>query len=286
MVKSNRQSDVHCSMKMLHFLILLCLTSAAFSQLSVMSYNIRYDNAGDSLDAWPNRRANVVAFLQYYHPEIIGLQEALHHQVNYIDDSLDQYAFVGVGRDDGSLKGEFSPIFYDSSQLSLINSSTFWLSETPEEVSVGWDAALPRICTWAIFEDKSAGRQLLVLNTHFDHIGEKARQEAAILILQRIQQLIRDESMPVILMGDLNALPESRAVGHIQSTLTDTYLFANHHGPDGTFNGFGFPTRNVPRIDYVFTRNLQVVEHAHLLPFTNDYRQLSDHWPVWTVLKY
>jgi endonuclease/exonuclease/phosphatase family metal-dependent hydrolase len=187
-------------MKKLQVWLLLFATTNAFGQLSVMSYNIRYDTAADSLNAWAYRKADLVSFLQFHHPQIIGLQEALHHQIQYIDSALTQYSFVGVGRDDGAQLGEFSPILYDSSRLYMIRSGTFWLSETPEKPSQGWDAALPRICTWAIFEKKNEHQQFLCMNAHFDHLGERARLESSILIAHRLAEISDEQNWPVIVM--------------------------------------------------------------------------------------
>ncbi|MGB5555573.1 MAG: endonuclease/exonuclease/phosphatase family protein, partial [Flavobacteriaceae bacterium] len=124
----------------------------------VMTYNIKYDNVSDTVNNWNDRKEAMVDQLKKHDPGIIGMQEVLYGQLEYLDESLPDFEYVGVGRDDGKQKGEFSPILYNSKKFALLRSNTFWLSKTPEKVSVGWDAALERICTYALFEDKNSGQ--------------------------------------------------------------------------------------------------------------------------------
>ena len=184
----------------------------AFSQTTkIMSYNIRYDNANDGINKWDNRKAEVYNLIERYKPAIIGIQEGLHHQITYLNSSLTHYKFIGVGRADGKLKGEFNPIFYNTSIFSVIKTKTFWLSKHSDTISVGWDAALKRICTYALFENNITRERFWVFNTHFDHIGVKARELSAKLILNKIESLNKD-GLPVIFMGDLNSEPTSKPI--------------------------------------------------------------------------
>ena len=176
---------------MKHFLLsLMTLTALLVSSISraqtltTLTFNIRYDNPDDGKNSWEQRKTSVVALLEHYAPQIFGLQEGLLQQVRYLKEHLGPYNYVGVGREDGKEKGEYSPIFYDTTQYEMISNSTFWLSNTPEKVSVGWDAALERICTCALFRHQESGKYLWVFNTHFDHMGVKARQKSAQLLLK------------------------------------------------------------------------------------------------------
>lgn len=163
------------------------------------------------------------------------------------------YNFVGVGRDDGINKGEFSAIFYNKNKYQLHVQNTFWLSETPEVPSKGWDAAYPRICTYLQLSDKKSNKKFWVFNTHFDHVGVKAREEAALLILQKIRKL-NTEKLPVILMGDFNLTEDSEVINYINSFLKDSKILFKNKVKDtlGTFNGFNIVKESVDRIDFIF----------------------------------
>lgn len=265
-------------------LCILCCTALSGQDphpLGAMSWNIRYDNPDDGPNAWPLRKAHVSGLIAYYAPDILGIQEGLSGQVDDLKKSLSAYRCVGVGRDDGGHKGEFSAIFYRTERFSTARSGTFWLSSTPDKPSKGWDAALPRICTYAILEDLQSGQPILVMNTHFDHMGEAARNESAQLLLQ-MERILNPEEFPVILMGDFNATPESAPIRHIQQVFQDVRAISQQtpYGPEGTFNGFGpCTTPPWPRIDYMFTRNMQVLQYATL---THQHNGLypSDHLPI------
>ena len=156
--------------------------------LRMMSYNIRYNNPGDGVRAWDRRKEEVAALIRFYEPDVLGLQEVLHGQLLYLEEQLPEYGRVGVGRDDGKQAGEYSPVFYRKNQLELLNHGTFWLSETPDQPSVGWDASMERIATWGQFRRKNKGDTVWCVNTHFDHRGEQARQESAQLIRRWIKK--------------------------------------------------------------------------------------------------
>ncbi len=197
--------------------------------LSVMTYNIRLDHAGDGVNRWDMRKANMVAQLGFYEPDIVGIQEGLHHQVKYLDSALADYAYVGVGRDDGAEKGEFSAIYYQAEQFNLLQSGTFWLSTTPEKPSVGWDAALPRVCTYGLFEKKSDGQKFWVFNTHFDHIGEEARVNSMKLILDQMERF-NEQKYPAILLVILILDPPKAPI-----STSPRNLFAPRHSPTRLF---------------------------------------------------
>jgi len=262
--------------------ILFTISSNIYSQPhSIISYNIRYDNNWDIENSWKIRRNKISQILVQYSPSIIGIQEGLLNQVQYIDSSLIDYDYVGVGRDDGKKKGEFCAIYFDTTRYVLLKNSTFWLSETPDTISVGWDAALERICTYGLFKDRITKEEFLVFNTHFDHIGVVAREKSSELILKRINKINR-QTLPVILMGDFNSIPNSSPVKEIKTELSDALQISLEklQGPRGTFNGFNEDLPIEKRIDYIFTNDLKVLSYTHINDRLNNNRHISDHLPV------
>jgi len=273
---------------LLLLLFSVCACGCLHSQsVTFLTYNIRYDNPADGEDAWPKRREFLAGQLRFHAPDVFGIQEGLRHQVAYLLDQLPAYNFVGVGRDDGHEDGEYSALFFKRDRFRLLESGTFWLSERPDTVSKGWDAALPRICTWALLAEKRGKRKFLVYNTHFDHIGKEARKSSAALILSRILEK-NIKNYPVIVMGDLNSGPNSEPVWMFSQTLRDAYAHSIEppFGPPGTFNGFHFKEPVELRIDYIFVSpNLKVQKYAVLSDSKNCHYP-SDHLPVLTVLSF
>ena len=261
--------------------------------LRVMTFNLRYDTPSDEGNAWPHRRDWVAALIRFHAPDALGVQEALAHMLTDLDARLPGFARVGVGRADGRAGGEFSAILYRTDRLELLDSGTFWLSPTPEVAgSKGWDAAIERIATWARFRDRRTGCRHVHLNTHFDHVGEQARQESARLIRRRIAALA--SGMPVVVTGDLNADPASApyriltrdTVGDATPPLRDALAASRdaHYGPTSTWTAFRAiePGR---RIDYVLVSpQVRVLKHA-ILPDSWDDRFPSDHLPVLAAIE-
>jgi len=197
---------------------------------------------------------------------------------------LTDYSAVGVGRDDGKTKGEYSAIFFKKDELRLIEASTFWLSDTPEKVSVGWDAALPRICTYALFEHQESKRQYWHFNTHFDHMGVKARAESAKLIASKIESLVDGEE-PVILSGDFNAEPQKEPILVLKNNYQDPADTIELKGPVGTFSGFQLDAPLDRRIDYIFYKSVKPIECQHLDTKRSNKRWISDHLPIYFKFK-
>ncbi len=273
------------SLKILFFILSLQIYS---QDLAVMTYNIRLDVDSDKENAWPHRQDFLLSMLRFYSPDVFGIQEGLPHQVSFINEQLSNYSYVGMGREGGN-KGEYAAIFYDTTYLSIKTQGTFWLSTTPNEYSLGWDAALPRICTYALFEQKKSGIRFWVFNTHFDHIGIEARTKSSELILSKIRELNSRDKLPVVLMGDFNAVPESQTIHTIKRAMNDTreVSISVPFGPEGTFNGFEFGKTNRDRIDYVFvskSMNIQVDKYG-ILNNSKDLRYPSDHFPVYVELE-
>lgn len=250
--------------------------------LHTMSYNLRYDNPGDSTNAWTHRRERVANLIRFYEPDIIGTQEGLLHQLQYLDKQFKNMGRIGVGRNDGNAEGEFTAIYFDSNKLELISDSTMWLSETPAEPSKSWDAALPRILTFGRFKSRASGQEFYVFNTHFDHIGDTARAESAKLILETIDEVAGES--PVVVTGDFNAPPDSEPYQILTEQLSDAYENTEipHVGPLFTFKGFAVNGNQGQerRIDYIFTNSqVEVLKHAIIPDFRNG-SFTSDHLPV------
>ncbi len=242
------------------------------------------DNPKDGENAWPNRKENFVNQVLFYSPDVMGIQEGLEHQVEYLDTHLKTYKYVGVGRSDVKEKGvgEYSAIFYNTDKFKELKSGTFWLSETPDKPSRGWDASLNRICTYILVKNKKSGEKFWVFNTHFDHRGVEARKNSASLIVQKINSINR-EKLPVFLMGDLNLQPKEAPIQYLAEQLNDSKEISQltPFGPDGTYNGFKVCENLNRRIDYIFTskKNITVKKYA-VLANIDDVKYPSDHLPV------
>jgi endonuclease/exonuclease/phosphatase family metal-dependent hydrolase len=260
--------------------LLLAAAGNVAGQITIMSFNIRYDNPDDGENRWENRRFEVAALITQHKPDFLGIQEGLNHQVTYLKGELKGYNYIGVGREDGQTKGEYAAIFYQPAAYEVVDQETFWLSETPEKPSKGWDAALERICTYGAFRDRESGKMVYVFNAHFDHVGELARLKSAELILKKVAEKGISDSA-VIFMGDLNSTPESAPVLKINEVFTDGKRAASTFiCPFGTFNGFDVTQPVTTRIDYIFVRNCTVGTYRHFDEKRNDGLWFSDHLPV------
>ncbi|MEN7550368.1 endonuclease/exonuclease/phosphatase family protein [Rapidithrix thailandica] len=259
--------------------------------VKVMSYNIRYDNPQDSVkgNGWDTRKHKIVALIRHYAPDLIGTQEALAHQVEFLGENLEGYQWKGVGRDDGKRAGEFAPVLYNSHKFELLESNTFWLSETPEKPSKAWDAALPRIATWAKMKEKASGKIILMINTHFDHVGKEARKQSMRLLKQKAKEMVGD--LPVVITGDFNCTPDSEP--YAEMTGSDGYQDAfvasarPSYGPQGSFTGFIVCEENsLPRIDYIFFNAKVKVEKHEIINDFSQGRYPSDHLPLLATLNF
>lgn len=267
--------------------LLVLLGSFGFAQdLKVMTFNIRLHLDSDKENSWTHRKPEVLQLLDYYAPEVFGVQEALPLQMKDLESGLSDYNYVGVGRDDGKDKGEYSAIFFNKEKLKLLKSGTFWLSETSAVPSKGWDAALKRICTYALFKNKK-GKKFWVFNTHFDHIGIEARKNSANLILKKIKEFNKND-FPVVLAGDFNLTEDSEPIKMLSDQLKDTFYHSlkKPYGPKGTFTAFDINKVSENRIDYIFVKDFKVNSYRTI----NDKRQNllypSDHFPILVELKF
>ncbi len=250
-----------------------------------MSFNIRYNNPNDGENSWPNRSERVKNFLWSESPDIIGFQEVLDNEVLELDRALFNYNFsqrqytrIGVGREDGKTKGEYSPIYFRSNRFQLISSKTVWLSQTPDKPSKGWDAACERIATFALLFDKNNKDTLLVVNSHWDHVGVVARQESAELILNEMNNYSSIQNK--ILMGDFNCTPEDPALKKLRAEFSDAGIGVS--SKVGTFNNFERAANpKAPRIDYVFYNLKNLGFHSYKVGNTDVAEPLlSDHFPI------
>ncbi|MDR1091916.1 MAG: endonuclease/exonuclease/phosphatase family protein [Prevotella sp.] len=258
--------------------------------LNVMTFNVRFDYAGDGPNNWQYRKDVAAKVVDIYDVDIMGGQEVLNNQLKDLLERLPEYGAIGVGRDDGLEKGEFSPLLYKKNRFTEEKSGTFWISETPDIAgSTGWDAACNRIASWAILKDKKSGKRIFAINTHLDHMGLTARKEGANLLIAKINELA--DGLPVVLTGDFNDLPASDAVKNItditkKGYLTDSKSIASKvSGSDWTFHDFGrLPTDKRERIDYIFVNKQVKVSDYEVLQDTLDSVFVSDHKPVYTKL--
>jgi endonuclease/exonuclease/phosphatase family metal-dependent hydrolase len=266
-----------------------CVGEDQKGSVRMMTFNVRYDNPSDGINRWENRRNLVVETIVEDSPDIIGMQEVLVNQLNDLDTLLPWYDYVGVARGDGLTEGEFSPIFYKMSRFVLKSQGTFWLSETPDSTgSIGWDAALPRIATWAVFFDKHVQREFLVINTHFDHLGERARVNSARQLVRFVRT--REKRLPTIVCGDFNFDEQSEGYQVLTTnesvSLNDTKMISvlSPKGPAGTFNGFNRP-EGTKRIDHIYVSHHWKAYEHEALQVIHDGVYVSDHWPVSTNIK-
>ena len=259
----------------------LIISGIAQKPTNVITYNIRYNTPSDKENAWPNRRGEVIKLLKLHKADIFSVQEALFDQIMDLKEGMSGFDYVGVGRDDGNINGEFSAIYYNSNRYTPIESGTFWLSKTPKISSKSWDAALNRICTWTRLREKETQKTFYVFNTHFDHKGVKARKESAILILKKISEIAK-RNEPVILTGDFNLTPQEKPLALIRQKLKDSRQVSQTvpQGPAGTFNGFDFESKLENRIDYIFVNKLVEVKAYSTITDSKDSHYPSDHLPV------
>lgn len=255
-------------------------------ELNVMTFNIRLDVPSDSLNSWQYRKDNAAEMVRMNDVDILGMQEVLFNQMNDLKERLPQYTAIGVGREDGADKGEFSPIFYKKDRFSAIESGTFWVSETPELAgSKGWDASYIRVATWAILKEKATGKEIFAINTHLDNDGWIARKEGGNLLLKKAEEL--GKGLPIVLTGDFNDTPQSEAIKNITDASKTNHLLDSKtialktSGTDWTFHNFGrLAESERPLIDYIFVSKQIKVQDYAVLPDTLNGTFVSDHKPV------
>jgi len=253
------------------------------AELSVISYNIRYGAAEDGTNSWALRYPASAMMIDDQKPDVFGLQEALDYQVDYMEEYCKGYKGVGVGREDGKHAGEHMSIFYNTKTVKLLKWGTFWLSETPDKPSMGWDAACYRTATWALLQHKKSGRKFYYVNTHLDHVGQEARRKGLELIQERIASLNRD-GLPVILGGDFNVTPEDPALEGLDARMKSARRFAVETDKGTTFHDWG-RRKDVYPIDHIYFSGFSscLLFEVVTKPYA-DRKFISDHYPVRAVL--
>ena len=265
----------------------LCFCAAALAaaapaspDINIATYNLRLNTASDGPNAWPHRVDAVKALIRYHEFDIVGTQEGLPEQIADLD-AMPGFAHVGVGRDDGKDAGEHSAIYYRTVRFELEKHGDYWLSETPDKPSKGWDAVCcNRIASWAKLRDRASGKRFFVFNVHFDHQGETARRESAKLMLRKIREIAGDAT--VICIGDFNSTPETEQIRAMKTALRDARELSVEppYGPQGTFEDFKLDSKLPERIDYIFVgAKIEVLKYA-VLTDSVDARFPSDHLPV------
>ncbi|PUZ27285.1 Metal-dependent hydrolase, endonuclease/exonuclease/phosphatase family [Chitinophaga costaii] len=282
-------------MKKSFWISLVCVIfgwqAAGAQQFTVGTYNLRNDNKEDvnNGNGWQQRYPVIAHLLRFHGFDIFGTQEGLKHQLDNLKDSLQGFDYIGVGRDDGKDGGEHSAIFYDTRKFKVTQKGDFWLSEIEDRPNKGWDAVLPRICSWGLFKEIKTGYTFYMFNLHMDHIGVKARAESAKLILKKIKDMTHGR--PVILTGDFNVdqTSESYQLLATSGVLFDAYettLF--RYALTGSFNGYKPNLVTNSRIDHIFLTKDFTVQRYGILDDTyrskegdtGTVRMPSDHFPV------
>lgn len=254
--------------------------------LKIITYNIRLDTPSDGENDWSHRKDFFCSQIQFYEPDIFGVQEAKPNQVIDIATALSHYNYLGIGRD-GDGKGESSNIFYNKERFSVKETNTFWLSETPDIPSKGWDAAFNRICTYALFKDLKTKKTFWVFNTHLDHVGEEARTKGIQLILSKMEML-NSKKYPVIFMGDFNTEPHENRIVELRKVMDDSREVSEQKpfGPSGSFNNFKHDEAVTKLIDYIFiSKNsfFKIKKYA-VLSDAKDLKYPSDHLPIYVEI--
>lgn len=265
--------------------VVSCTSGNKASDITWATFNMRYDNPDDGPNNWQFRRDSVARFIQEQGMDIIGMQEVLHSQLEDLKTRLPEYAEVGVGRDDGKTKGEYAPIFYRKERFEVLDSNTFWLSQYPDSAGfIGWDGACTRIATWAKMKDRQSGKILMAVNTHFDHIGVEARRKGALLIIDKIKEIVGDR--PAVLTGDFNVDDRSEAYRTITTNdfvLKDAHKAATRkEGVNYTFHDYGrIHPDSCEKIDFIFVTPQIKVNSSYIPQEANqEGKFLSDHNPV------
>lgn len=269
--------------------LLLCffLSRAEAQPLQVATFNLRYDNPGDSGNLWKNRVPVCASLIQFHQFDIVGTQEGLKHQLDQLQALLPEFQYFGSGRDDGKTAGEHSAIFIRKSRFDKLEGGDFWLSTTPEKPGKSWDAALPRICTWLKLKDKQTHKIFYVFNAHYDHVGIQARVESSKLILSRFRAVAG--TYPVIVMGDLNGNQDSpwyhtfQESGIVSDVMSQSPIIYRNNG---SFNAFKSNDIASDVIDHIFITPGFTVERYGILTDTYNGKFPSDHFPVLTTIRF
>lgn len=245
--------------------------------VTVMSFNIRNSSEKDGTNSWQYRYPATAMMIDDKGPDIIGLQEASAEQVEYFKTVFDKtYRAIGVGGEDGKKKGEFEAILYNKNTTSPVKSGTFWLSETPDKPSKGWDAEHFRSATWAIFKDKETGGRYLVVNTHIDEDGTEAQKNGVQLIADKLGE-INPEGLPVFVIGDFSMEPADAGLAPMKNALSDARSSAAVSDDTLSFNGWGKVKKT---IDYIWFKGCSCIKFETVNKAYYERTFISDHFPI------
>ena len=248
--------------------------------LKVMSYNIRLGSAQDGTNSWALRYTATGEMLEDQKPDVFGVQEALEYQVRYIEEMCG-YESVGVGRENGKKEGEHMSIFWNKKAVSMLKWGTFWLSETPEKPSKGWDAECFRTATWALMKDKRTGEKFYFVNTHLDHEGAEAQKNGLNLIMDKIAE-INTEGLPMVLTGDFNMEPSNPNLAELDARMQSARKIAAQTDSHATYNGWG---KSSTMIDYIYVSGFSSCpEYQTVTKRYEDRKFISDHYPIFARL--
>jgi len=245
--------------------------------LKVMSYNIRLGSANDGTNSWALRYPATAEMIKDQAPDVFGVQEALSYQVYFIEENFRNYKSVGVGRENGKKEGEHMSIFWNTKTVKMLKWGTFWLSDTPEKPSMGWDAACYRTATWALMKDKKTGKKFYFVNTHLDHVGKEAQKNGLKLIVDRIAK-INKEGYPMVLTGDFNVRPDNKVLADLDARMTSVRKIAAKTDKHDTYNGWG---KGNGIIDYIYVSGFSSCpEYQTVTKRYTDRKFVSDHYPI------
>ena len=260
-------------------------TSDKEYDLKVMSYNIRLGIGKDGTNSWEFRYPATALMIEDQQPDVFGVQEAHDFQILFIKENLRNYDCVGVGREDGKSEGEHMSIFWNKKKISLIKSGTFWLSETPDKPSKGWDAHCKRTATWALMKDKRTGKKFYFVNTHLDHRGALAQKNGLALIVSRIDE-INPQGYPMVLTGDFNVKPNNPVLTDLDKIMQSSRKVAKKTDNHQTFNGWG-KAKSDAVIDYIYVSGFSdCIEYQTVTKPYAERKFISDHYPIFTTLKF
>lgn len=252
-------------------------------KIKVMSFNVRNGDSEDGTNRWDLRYAHTAIMIDDNKPDVIGMQEALDYQLNYYQDIVKPYKFVGKGREDGKKKGEYTGILYNSKTTSVTKWGMFWISETPDQPSAGWDASVNRTATWALMKDKRNGRQYYVVNTHYDEVGVLSRINGTSLILSKIAE-INKEKLPVVLCGCFNVRQDDASLAELESTMENCRKKADKTDDGVTYNAWGRVAQQ-SQIDHIYYSGFSRCEEFSVLTKkVEDRTFISDHFPLVAVM--
>lgn len=249
--------------------------------IKVMSYNIRLGVADDGTNSWKFRYPATYEMLKDQAPDIFGVQEAYDFQLQFITDNLPQYKCLGVGREDGKHEGEHMSVFYNKKRISVLKWGTYWLSETPDVPSIGWDAKHKRTATWVLAKDKNSGKKFYFVNTHLDHKGVEARKEGLAMIVRKIAEM-NPEGYPMVLTGDFNVRPDNPGLVDLDKVMTSARVGAEDSDDTPSFNGWG---KSTSVIDYIYYSGFSKCTDFKVVtkPYAN-FTYVSDHYPIRAIL--